>query len=241
MLESTKHYLLFEASYFVIYGLTVVYFLFLYFVLGAIFLKTCLFLEKHNWLNRITLAQETPQQVRTEMRYSLGSMAMFGFTSVLLIGMVRHGYFTLLPDSLSHTLIGVTLLTMWNEVYFFIVHRLMHIPFMMRRFHHIHHRSVVPTVYSIYSFHWLEAFLLGNVPLTLAPFVPFSALTLVFYPLASILINFAGHCNYRFGDGQGSRWLTFGTTHNTHHSKGAKKYGFATFILDSIHSKIFNK
>jgi Delta7-sterol 5-desaturase len=168
-------------------------------------------------------------------------MLMFSLTSVIFIYLVRHGIFKLSPDSISHTLFGVTLLTLWNEVYFFIIHRLMHIPFMMRRFHHIHHRSVTPSVYSVYSFHWFEAFLLGNVPLTLAPFISFSALTLVFYPLASILINFAGHCNHRFGDGNGSSWLTFGTTHNTHHAKGAKNYGFATFLLDTIHSKIFNK
>jgi Delta7-sterol 5-desaturase len=241
MFESIKYYLLFDAHYLVIFTITVGYFLFLYFGLGFVFDKTCDFLTKHKWLNRIVQDRATAKQIQSEMQYSLGSILMFGVTSVLLIALVRHQYFTLLPDSLTNTLLGVTILTLWNEVYFFIIHRLMHTPFMMRRFHYIHHRSVIPTVFSVYSFHWLEAFLLGNVPLTLAPFVPFSAMTLVFYPLASISINFAGHCNHRFGNGDGSRWLTFGTVHNTHHAKGAKKYGFATFLLDSIHSKIFNK
>ena len=241
MLETVKHYLLFEAHYSVIFLLTFFYFLFLYFVLGFAFAKTCDVLLQRNLLNRIILEQASEKQTKTEMKYSLGAMLMFSLTSVIFIYLVRHQVFTLSPDSISNTILGVTLLTLWNEVYFFIIHRLMHIPFMMRRFHHIHHRSVTPSVYSVYSFHWFEAFLLGNVPLTLAPFIPFSALTLFLYPLASILINFAGHCNHRFGNGNGISWLTFGTTHNTHHAEGVKKYGFATFLLDSIHSKIFNK
>lgn len=241
MLEVTKNYLLFEAPYILIFLLTFFYFLFLYFVIGYLFSKTCDFLTKHNRLNRIIQQQPTRKQIRSEMNFSLGSMLMFGFVGVIFIGLVRHRFFVLLPDTPTNVLIGVTLLTLWNEIYFFIIHRIMHIPFMMRHFHRIHHRSVIPTVYSVYSFHWLEAFLLGSVPLTLAPFIPFSAMTLVAYPLVSILLNFAGHCNHRFGNGQGNRWFTFGTVHNSHHAKGAKKYGFALFLPDVIYTKIFNK
>lgn len=241
MSETTKHYLLFEAPYLLIFLLTFFYFLFLYFALGNLFSKACDFLVNHKRLNRIIQESPTSKQIHSEMSYSLGAMAIFGLIGVILIGLVRHHFFVLLPDTLTNILIGVIILTLWNEVYFFIIHRIMHIPFMMRRFHRIHHRSVIPTVYSVYSFHWLEAFLLGSVPLTLAAFIPFPAMTLVAYPLVSILLNFAGHCNHRFGNGQGNRWFTFGTVHNSHHAKGAKKYGFALFLPDVIYTKIFNK
>ena len=117
----------------------------------------------------------------------------------------------------------------------------MHFPFMMRKFHWVHHRTVVPTVYSVYSFHWLEAFLLSTVPLTIVPFIKFSPLAIAFYPLASILLNFSGHCNYRFGNGTGNKWQLFATKHNEHHSKGLKNYGFATFFLDLISDKLSSK
>jgi sterol desaturase/sphingolipid hydroxylase (fatty acid hydroxylase superfamily) len=69
-------------------------------------------------------------------------------------------------------------------------------------------------------------------------FVPLSPLAIFLYPLASILLNFAGHCNYRFGNGQGADWKLFGTHHNAHHAKFTKNYGFASNLLDKINDKI---
>ncbi len=130
------------------------------------------------------------------------------------------------------------LLTLWNEVHFFVVHRLMHFDFFMRHIHFIHHKSRIPTVYSVYSFHWFEAFLLSTVPLTILPFIPFSIVAVFIYPFVSILLNFAGHCNYRFGNGKRDQWLNFGTAHNTHHTKGRKNYGFALNFLDKLFSRL---
>lgn len=108
---------------------------------------------------------------------------------------------------------------------------------MMKRIHFIHHKSKVPTVYSVFSFHWVEAFLLSTVPLTIVPFIPFAILAIFIYPFVSILLNFAGHCNYRFGDGEGKSWRLFGTYHNEHHSKGRRNYGFSQNFLDKLFSK----
>ena len=108
---------------------------------------------------------------------------------------------------------------------------------MMRNVHYIHHKSRVSTVYSVFSFHWLEALLLSTIPLTIVPFIPFSIVAVFIYPLVSILLNFAGHCNYRFGDGKGTSWKLFGTYHNEHHSRGRKNYGFSLNFLDKLFSK----
>lgn len=112
----------------------------------------------------------------------------------------------------------------------------MHQKWMMKNIHFIHHKSHVPTVYSVYSFHWFEALLLSTVPLTIVPFLPFAFVSVALYPLVSILINFSGHCNYRFGNGVGKSWKLFGTFHNEHHSKGRKNYGFALSVLDKLFS-----
>ncbi|WP_371735312.1 sterol desaturase family protein [Zobellia sp. B3R18] len=113
----------------------------------------------------------------------------------------------------------------------------MHQKFMMRHVHFVHHKSRIPTVYSVFSFHWVEALLLSTVPVTIAPFVPFSIIAIFIYPLISILLNFAGHCNYRFGSGKGKGWKLFGTHHNEHHSRGRQNYGFALHLLDKIFSR----
>jgi Delta7-sterol 5-desaturase len=104
--------------------------------------------------------------------------------------------------------------------------------------HVVHHRSKVPTVFSVYSLHWFEALLLSSVPLTIAPFLPFAPLAIAIYPTVSILLNFAGHCNYRFGNGKGDSWKLFATEHNEHHRLGRKNYGFALNFFDKIITRI---
>lgn len=236
-MEAILENMLFQFSYLTWFGVTILYFLVLYFGLGTLFLRTCKFLTRNNLLQRIDPREAPSLQFRFEMGHSLKSIFIFGFSSLPIIYLIRTGIIELLPNTWINILWGLVLLTLWNEVHFYVVHRFMHLKPMMQHIHYIHHRSTVPTVYSVYSFHWLEAFLLSTVPLTIVPFIPFSIVAVFLYPTVSILLNFAGHCNYRFGDGKGDSWRLFGTAHHEHHSKGRKNYGFALNLLDKLFSK----
>lgn len=227
---------IFEYSWVQIFLITYLYFLFLYFVIGFLFRKVCTFLYQRNIISKISNKEVSSEQVRFEIRYSMQSILIFGFSGLPVVWLIRLDIIQLLPNNIYNVLSGVLILTLWNEFHFFLVHRLMHVPFLMKKVHYIHHRSLTPTTYSVYSFHWLEAFLLSTVPLTITPFIPFSPMAIFLYPLASILLNFAGHCNYRFGKGTGPSLFTFGTRHAEHHYKGRKNYGFATNFLDWLNS-----
>jgi Delta7-sterol 5-desaturase len=218
-----------------VFGITVAYFLVLYLGLAPVFLFICKSLWKRGLLQQIIPQEATPRQIRFEIRHSLQSVFVFGWSAIPLVWMIRQGWISLLPDTVGYVFMGLTILTIWNEIHFFIIHRLMHLPFFMKRVHYIHHRSITPTVYSVYSFHWLEAFLLSTVPLTIAPWIPFSPLAIFLYPLVSILLNFSGHCNYRFGNGTGANWKILSTRHAEHHRKGRKNYGFASHLLDYLY------
>jgi len=229
--------IVFNYSYIALYGLTFGYFIILYFGVGTLFLYSCKLLERKQILNKVIAIEVSKKQIAFEIKHSLKSIAIFGFSIIPIIFLIRNGNIELLPNSWSNILRGLIILTIWNEVHFYIVHRLMHQKFMMRHVHKIHHKSTVPTVYSVFSFHWVEALLLSTVPLIIAPFVPFSIVAIFLYPLVSILLNFAGHCNYRFGNGKGRNWKLFGTHHNEHHSKGRRNYGFALHLLDKLFSR----
>jgi sterol desaturase/sphingolipid hydroxylase (fatty acid hydroxylase superfamily) len=228
---------LFEYSYPELFAWTVVYFLLLYFGLGTLFQKACELLERVGVLSKIKTGSLFEGQIKYEIGYSLSSMILFGFSVLPIIYLVRNGRVALLPNTLFPVVGGLVLLTLWNELHFYLVHRLMHHPYLMKKVHHVHHRSRIPTIYSVFSFHWFEAFLLSTIPLTIVPFVPFSMLAVFLFPTVSILLNFAGHCNYRFGGGSGQMWTRFGTHHNEHHSRGRKNYGFAFFLFDRLFSK----
>ena len=211
--------------------------MFLYFGIGSLFLYVCKYLEHRNILRKIVHKEVKQKQAYFEIKHSIKSIIVFGFSIIPVIYLIRIDSVKLLPNTGRNIVIGLILLTLWNEVHFYIVHRIMHQKFMMKHVHFIHHKSNTPTVYSVFSFHWIEAFLLSTVPITIIPFIPFSIVAVMVYPLVSLLLNFAGHCNYRFGDGKGKSWKLLGTHHNEHHSRGRKNYGFALNLLDELFSK----
>ena len=235
-MESYIEFILFDCSYSILFGVSFGYFLLLYFGMGSLFLYVCKFLERKKILTRINSTVVDKKQISFEIRHSLKSILVFGFSIIPIIYLIRAGLIDLLPNTVITIVIGVGILTIWNEVHFYVIHRIMHHRFMMRHIHFIHHKSRIPTVFSVYSFHWIEALLLSTVPLTIVPFIPFSILAVFSYPIVSILLNFAGHCNYRFGSGTGDKWKLLGTHHNDHHKKGRENYGFALHVLDKIFS-----
>jgi len=237
-IEEFIEIIIYDLSYIELYILTFMYFLFLYFVLAPMFLKVCEFLSSKNILHKIIEKDVTKKQIQLEKLYSLKSIVVFGFSVLPVIYFIRNSTITLLPNTIYNIILGLTLLTVWNEIHFFIVHRTMHLTFFMKNVHTVHHRSKIPTVYSVYSFHWFEAFLLSTVPITIIPFIPFAPIAFFLYPFVSILFNYSGHCNYRFGNGISESWKLLGTHHNEHHYKFKKNYGFASNLLDMISARL---
>jgi lathosterol oxidase len=225
-------YILDDSTYLEVYVLTFLYFCLLYFFLAPIFLVVCKLLEKQNIVERIVHSEITKKQMLSELKNSSKSIVLFGFSGVVMIYLYREHVVVFKEFSVLNTLIGVLYLTLWNEIHFFLVHRLMHIPYLYRNIHRVHHQSKITTVYSVYSFHWFEAMLLSTVPITIAPFIDFSTTAIFLYPVASILLNYAGHCNYRFGKGNGVFWKQIGTRHAQHHLKNSKNFGFALTTFD---------
>ncbi|HUM47928.1 MAG TPA: hypothetical protein PLD84_13440, partial [Chitinophagales bacterium] len=150
-MEKFIHHVVYEYTYPVLYVLTFSYFLFLYFILGFLFLQACRLLEKRGI---VQLISEGTTKIGYEIRHSLLSIAIFGFSSLPLIFLIRTGAITVSENTFFNIMAGLILLNLWNEVHFFAIHRLMHIPFFMQRVHVVHHHSKVPTVFSVYSFHW---------------------------------------------------------------------------------------
>lgn len=199
----------------------------------------CRRLQSKGILTPIVKTTVSADQKATEIKHSLVSILIFGFSALPVIYGVRSGFVTLLPDSTIHILTGLIILNLWNEVHFYCIHRLMHLPVLMRHVHYIHHASAVPTIYSVYSFHWFEALLLSTVPITIVPFVAFCPLAIALYPLTSLFFNLCGHSNYRLSKPI-KWWPKLSSNHLQHHYSFAERYGFVTTLLDQLLSKTNN-
>ena len=165
-----QNYILNEISYLELFVLTLLYFLFLYFGIAPIFKRVCEWLEQKEFLVKIINKQVQKSQIKNEIKNSLSSIFVFGFSSLPLIFLYRLGQVSILENTFINVIFGLIIFNIWNEVHFYIIHKSLHHPFLMRNVHHIHHKSIIPTVYSIYSFHWVEALLLSSVPLIIVPF-----------------------------------------------------------------------
>jgi sterol desaturase/sphingolipid hydroxylase (fatty acid hydroxylase superfamily) len=236
-MEKLIEYVLFQATYLELFLMSLTYFTALYFVLGYLFELSCKYLEKRKLVSKIVNQKVPFSQIKFEIQQSLKSLLIFGFSLLPVVYLIRIEIIYLLDNTFVNVLLGLLILNVWNEIHFYVVHKWMHNKWMMKNIHFVHHKTLIPTVYSVYSFHPLEALILSTVPICIMPLIPFSIIAVFLYPITSILFNFAGHCNYRIGNGEGSGWGMLATNHNFHHSKGKKNYGFALHFLDVLFTK----
>jgi lathosterol oxidase len=175
-------------------------------------------------------------QLREEVGWSLVSIAIFGAYGALTLGLDARGL-THIRWELTATGLAVDLLvlTLWNEVHFYACHRLLHTRWLFRHVHSVHHRSRTPTPFSTYSFHPLEAALLGSVMVTLQLFYDVSFWAALTYPLVSLTMNTLGHLNYALAN---ERWwsapLRASEHHGLHHRKVNGNFGFQSPVLDWV-------
>ncbi len=217
--------------------MTIAYFAFLYFGLGWLYWKTCRLFYSMGWMERINEQPYPKQQQLFELRQSVFSIIIFGFSAPVLASLIQKNIIHLGEPTGTNIVLALVILTFWNEIHFYIIHRIMHLRWLMKHVHHIHHRSVRPSVFSVYSFHPLEAALLSTVLVTIAPFYPFPAAALMLFPVVSILINFAGHSNYRLVLKSPKPWMLFATKHSAHHGKAGREFGFMTNFMDRLFTK----
>lgn len=174
-----------------------------------------------------------PGQLRREIGWSLVSVLIFGIGSVLVWWLLARGWAALAQQAGAVRIaLEVAVLLVWNDVHFYANHRLLHTR-PLRRYHRQHHLSQVATPFSAYSFHPLEAVLLGNVILLPMLVHDFSFLALLCLPVASLLLNNLGHSNYDYAPGVGAgHWLAASRRHHLHHACYHGNYGFLFGFMD---------
>ena len=176
-----------------------------------------------------------PDQLQREWRQSFHSILIFGLGMIVPWGFVHLGWarFAVNPSAWQIA-IEIWVLLIWNDVHFWINHRLLHTRW-FKRFHGDHHRSVVVTPWSTYSFHPIEAMMMGNVILLPMVVHDFAFWSLASVPVLSLILNLIGHSNYDFFPKvSDTHPLAASRRHHFHHSRPAGNYGFALAFMDKI-------
>lgn len=174
-------------------------------------------------------------QTKREIWQSMCSIFVFSLQGILIQQGLVYDWFQISYAFNWWFLLQVLVLFLWNEIHFYCCHYLLHTKWMMRNIHRVHHHSIETTVFSTFSFHWAEAFLLGTVILFPLFVYPFQAAAILFLPVMSLIINLIGHCNYDlFATHDPKHVLKFSYRHGMHHKKGRGNLGFLLPWLDTL-------
>jgi sterol desaturase/sphingolipid hydroxylase (fatty acid hydroxylase superfamily) len=128
---------------------------------------------------------------------------------------------------------------LFNDAWFYGWHRLLHHPKLFRHIHVVHHRSLDVNPFTSYSFHAVEALLLGAwiVPASMLLPIPMAALaTLQVIGLAN---NVMAHLGYEFlpvwlMKMPIVRWTNTATFHALHHTRSRGNFGLHTRLWDRV-------
>ncbi len=223
---------LFRINRFEFFLLTVVSFLLLYFSFAGF---AYLIFTKGNFFKKFQSKPFRSNQLQTEIKRSLISILMFGVLSFPLFEGLHSGLLKIKFEfSWPIFLIEAVVLFLWNEIYFYSLHRIFHLK-PLYKFHSDHHFSHVPSPFSAYSFHWTEGLLLGAVMPVVMCFHDFQFLSLMTLPLMSIAMNVLGHSNVDFFPDKSMRHLlSFSKRHSLHHKIPHSNYGFMLPYFDLI-------
>jgi len=225
-----------DMPWIILFGIVSAGFASIYFSLSitAIFLIHKIFpaLKMGKFLDARSLQDMQPFH---EIGNSLIAIAIFGLYGVLTLKLdemnIVHIDWRL---DWSRLPIDLLVITLWNEIHFYTCHRFLHTRWLYRHVHITHHRSVVPTPFSTYSFHWFESTLLGSVMIMGMLFYDYTILALILFPLVSLTFNTIGHLNYDlFPEKPLEHILSASRRHGLHHSRVNGNFGFTLPHLDT--------
>jgi sterol desaturase/sphingolipid hydroxylase (fatty acid hydroxylase superfamily) len=129
------------------------------------------------------------------------------------------------------------------DLYFYSVHRVLHVGIVYDWVHKVHHRSMMPNPLTAFSVHPIEALLTGG-------FLPLALTLLHFHLYAVALVSLHGTVNSIFlhtghevfprwwYTNRLSRWFVTPSFHDAHHSEIAGNYGIITTIWDRVFGTI---
>jgi Delta7-sterol 5-desaturase len=201
----------------------------------------CIFyLLKFKALQKLKIQNEFPanKMIRQEILYSVSTLMIFCLTSSMIfyfysLGITRI-YVDLHQYSIYYFVTSILIMVLLHDAYFYWTHRLLHIPFIFKRAHMVHHRSINPTPWSSFSFHPYEAILsTGIIPLIVftTPCHPYAVF--IFLTLMTI-INVLGHLGYEMFPISVRKWQNTSTNHNIHHEQGKFNYGLYFTFWDRL-------
>ena len=183
-------------------------------------------------------------QVRSEIRWSLASAAIYGAPAgVIAWGWQNRGWTRIYTTVDAYPLwwlpASVVAYLALHDTWFYWTHRWMHWPRPFRLAHAVHHASKPPTAWAAMSFHPIEALTGAVVIPLLVLFVPIHVAALGTVLAIMTLMGVTNHMGWEIFPralvhGKAGRWLITASHHELHHQRYRCNYGLYFRVWDRL-------
>jgi sterol desaturase/sphingolipid hydroxylase (fatty acid hydroxylase superfamily) len=191
--------------------------------------------------------QKTPRvdgaQVQREVSNTVVTLVVSTVNITAILLMHRAGWTKLSSDRAAFSAAQIALtfvgLVLFNDAWFYWLHRLMHHKRLFRYVHAVHHKSVDVNPFTSYSFHAVEALLLGAWIVPAVLIVPMYLPALGALQAFGLANNVMSHLGYELLPKwlvrvPGLRWTNTATFHQLHHSQFDKNYALHFRFWDRL-------
>lgn len=189
------------------------------------------------------------QDIQREYLYSVITLIIFAIQGLIIYKTPLRNY-SLLYNNIDdygwiYLVSSFFIALLIHDTYFYWTHRFMHIPFIYKHSHYIHHKSINPTPFAAFSFHPLEAILEGGIVWILAFLIPMHENLLLFFLFFSNALNVYGHLGYEilpknFQNSTLKNIIISSFNHNMHHRYFNGNYGLYFIFWDNFMNTTFS-
>jgi sterol desaturase/sphingolipid hydroxylase (fatty acid hydroxylase superfamily) len=221
-------------------------------VQGALFLLTItlVYLVIWRWGRNIFSGSKIRQlnsvplkQIKQEIKNTLLVLAVGSINSLIVISLYQSGHTKLYTDPTQINFLGIIVTVLafivFNDAWFYFIHRLLHQPWFFKRIHFIHHKSIEVNPFTSYSFHIIEATLLGLWVIPAIVLIPIYLPAIFITHIIGTYNNILSHLGYEFYP----KWLlkvpvlkyvNTSTYHSLHHTNFNGNYALFFRFWDKI-------
>jgi sterol desaturase/sphingolipid hydroxylase (fatty acid hydroxylase superfamily) len=181
------------------------------------------------------------KQIRREVGHTIVTLLAGTTTAGTVLGLQAAGLTKLssAPVSPWTALAWVAAGLLFNDAWFYGWHRLLHHPKVFPHIHVVHHKSVDVNPFTSYSFHAVEAVLLGAWIVPAAVWLPIPMAALAALQVIGLANNVMSHLGYEFLPAwilkvPLLRWTNTATFHSLHHTRSRGNFGLHTRLWDRL-------
>jgi lathosterol oxidase len=212
-----------------------------YFIIaGLAYLMFYVILKNHWSKKKIQKHFPSTKSKWLEIMHSLVTMIIFASMAAIVFKVAlpqTQMYFDVDTWGIPYLIISFPLMFLVHDTYFYWIHRFMHLPWIFKHVHLVHHKSTNPTPWTSYSFHVVESILEALILPIIAFSFPVHRGALVLFLLLQFLYNVYGHLGFElypkgFHRTWIGKWINTSVAHNMHHKYFRGNYGLYFLFWD---------